>query len=218
MHVGDNIRSLRKREGYSQADLASCLGVSKETVCRWETGKTLPRQRYIAALAARFSLTRDDLTSIDAGLAAQELLHNAREGAADTLDQEKAHPVYRIGNSGHGVGLIAAGRALAPPDVHQRHPDAVFIRLSGHEMSRLYPDGSLILIDPKVKPWNGCTVMALVDNLNVVVRRFSGGNNMVLLSSHSYASSSPDIMVDKRRVRIIGVAVWFQASRDLGGN
>lgn len=41
---------------------------------------------------------------------------------------------------------------------------------------------------------------------------------MVLLSTYSYASPSPDIMVDIRRVRILGVVVWFQASRDLDGH
>lgn len=220
MHVGDNIRSLRKREGYDQAELAEALGVSKETVCRWETGKSIPRQRYVNALAKRFALTHDDLLSTSVGLAAQDILHASRanSGTQASTHREDATTIYRIGRPGRGAGLVAKGKALAPADVRARHPEAVFIYLDGHEMSRLYPEGSLLLVDPKAKPWNGCTVTALVDNQNIVVRRFSSGENMVLLSTYSYASPSPDIMVDMRRVRILGVVVWFQASRDLEGH
>lgn len=218
MHAGDNIRALRKREGYSQMELAARLGVSKETVCRWETGKSLPRQRHIAELIDQFPLSQDDLLSIDNGLAAQELLHGIRKGALDHEQTPEARPIYRIGASGGGYNLVSVGKALVPSDVHQRHPDTAFIRLDGNEMSRLYPQGALLLVDSMIKPWNGCTVAALIDNKNVVIRRFSSGNNTVLLSSHSYSSPDPDIMVDKRRVRIIGVVVWFQAARDLDGH
>lgn len=83
-------------------------------------------------------------------------------------------------------------------------------------MSKCYPIGSLLLVDPNKKPWNGCTVLAIADNSRMVIRRYSVGTSSIMLSSHSYRTAEPDIVLDKRRIRILGVIVWFQASHDLG--
>ena len=48
-------------------------------------------------------------------------------------------------------------------------------------------------------------VLALADGKTPVIRRFAEGNDMIVLSSHSYATASPDLMFNKRRIRIIGV-------------
>mgnify|MGYP003372000237 FL=1 len=40
MAQGDNIKCLRTREGLTQQQFADMLGVTKETVCRWERGHT----------------------------------------------------------------------------------------------------------------------------------------------------------------------------------
>lgn len=39
MSIGENIRRLREREGLSQTAFAGRLGVTKETVGRWESGR-----------------------------------------------------------------------------------------------------------------------------------------------------------------------------------
>jgi SOS-response transcriptional repressor LexA len=91
---------------------------------------------------------------------------------------------------------------------------SIFVRMDYREMTRLYPVGSLLLVDQRARPYNGCTVVALVDNATIVVRRYTAGNNTVVLSSWSYDAPSPDLILDKRRVRIIGVVVFFQASHD----
>ena len=50
----------------------------------------------------------------------------------------------------------------------------------------------------------------------MVIRRYSVGTSSIMLSSYSYRTAEPDIVLDKRRIRILGVIVWFQASHDLG--
>lgn len=47
MGFGANIRKLRTMEHLGQAQLAEMLGVSKETVCRWEKSRYAPRERHI---------------------------------------------------------------------------------------------------------------------------------------------------------------------------
>lgn len=42
MTLGEKIASARKEEGMTQEMLAEQLGVTRQAVARWETGKTLP--------------------------------------------------------------------------------------------------------------------------------------------------------------------------------
>jgi len=46
------LRSLRKRLGLSQADMAKLLGVSALSVYNWEGGKSTPRRELLAAIVA----------------------------------------------------------------------------------------------------------------------------------------------------------------------
>lgn len=54
MTVGDRIRTLRKREGISQTDLAQKMGVIKQTLYKYETGivTNIPSEKIEAAARA----------------------------------------------------------------------------------------------------------------------------------------------------------------------
>ena len=41
------------------------------------------------------------------------------------------------------------------------------------------------------------------------------GNSTIVLSTHSYDSTAPDLLLDRRRVRIMGVVVWYRAEMDI---
>ncbi|MEY8314688.1 helix-turn-helix domain-containing protein [Adlercreutzia muris] len=223
MGIGENIRRLRRREGLSQAAFGAQLGVTKETVGRWESNRTFPRRSHIEGMVARFNVEVDDILSEGQGLGAAPAPQSRDWGAAAACDPAPEAvtslralllPVYKVDRSGNGTTLRHAGCAYAPPDVARRHPASVFVRMNYREMTRLYPVGSLLLIDQRARPYNGCTVVALIDNATIVVRRYTAGNSTVVLSSWSYDAPSPDLILDKRCVRIIGVAVFFQASHD----
>ena len=65
------LRSLRKRLGISQAQLAKLLGVSGLTVYNWESGKASPRKERLAAIVALRSIGKREL---------QERLDGASQG------------------------------------------------------------------------------------------------------------------------------------------
>ncbi|WP_304426788.1 LexA family transcriptional regulator [uncultured Adlercreutzia sp.] len=223
MSIGDNIRALRRRKGLSQAELAAQLNVAKETVSRWESGRTFIRQAHLERLVELFDISRDDIMSEEWGLghelgtarAAAPVAPTSREEEAPPSPMAPPYPVYKIARSGNGTTLRHCAHAFAPPDVAENHRVGFFVRMDYREMTKLYPVGSLLLVDQHVKPYNGCTVVAMVDNATVVVRRYLAGNDTIVLSSWSYDSPSPDLMLDKRRVRILGTVVWFQANHDL---
>ena len=41
MHIGETIYRLRTEAGLSQSDLAEALGVSRQSISKWETGGSL---------------------------------------------------------------------------------------------------------------------------------------------------------------------------------
>ena len=61
MTFGAKIRELRKRAGMSQQKIASHVGVSVDTVRRWEAGRYVPRADELARLAFALKLTRLDV-------------------------------------------------------------------------------------------------------------------------------------------------------------
>ena len=54
--LGDAIRAAREAKHLSQVALAQYFGISKSAVNQWESGKNIPDQRKIAALAEKLEL------------------------------------------------------------------------------------------------------------------------------------------------------------------
>ena len=52
MALGERISAFREDKGFSREGLARKLGVSRQTVWYWETGRRMPRQKALAKLAA----------------------------------------------------------------------------------------------------------------------------------------------------------------------
>lgn len=61
----DNLISLRRIHGYSQDELAEKIGVSRQTLSKYETGESYPDIEKSKILADIFGITLDDLVSYD---------------------------------------------------------------------------------------------------------------------------------------------------------
>jgi transcriptional regulator with XRE-family HTH domain len=61
MGFSEKLQELRKREGISQEDLAQELGVSRQAVSKWESGKSLPETEKLIALGDFFGVSLDVL-------------------------------------------------------------------------------------------------------------------------------------------------------------
>lgn len=65
MSFAENLIELRKYHDYSQEELAEMIGVSRQTVSKYETGESLPDIEKCKLLADVFSVTMDDLISYE---------------------------------------------------------------------------------------------------------------------------------------------------------
>ena len=63
--IGENIAILRRTAGLSQETLAEKLGVSRQTLAKWETGESVPDILRCDALAEIFDTTLEDLLHAD---------------------------------------------------------------------------------------------------------------------------------------------------------
>ena len=61
MAFSDNLQYLRKRDKVTQEELADRLGVSRQSVSKWETGEAYPETEKILALCDNFGISMDQL-------------------------------------------------------------------------------------------------------------------------------------------------------------
>ncbi len=62
--IGENIQYLRKKQSLTQEALADQIGVSRQTVAKWEAGESTPDLDAAARLSQVFDVSLDDLVSM----------------------------------------------------------------------------------------------------------------------------------------------------------
>ena len=105
MNLGTSLFHARKRRGLSQEDVAEKLGVSRQTISKWETGETIPDIRQCKRLAVLYQMSLDELIDFDINTAEiQEMIKKSGEKADEkinwTNEWGKKYPIlnyaYRI--------------------------------------------------------------------------------------------------------------------------
>ncbi|MBR6018860.1 MAG: helix-turn-helix domain-containing protein [Lachnospiraceae bacterium] len=64
LKIGENIKRLRKAHDITQEDFANILGVSSQSVSRWEKGVCYPDMELLPSLAGYFKISVDELLGI----------------------------------------------------------------------------------------------------------------------------------------------------------
>lgn len=90
MSLGSSLYHARKKSGLSQENVAEKLGVSRQTISKWETGETLPDIRQSKGLAMLYHMTLDELIAYDFDeQQAQQMLDSVSEEAQAKIDWNK---------------------------------------------------------------------------------------------------------------------------------
>lgn len=91
MSLGNHLFHARKKNGLSQEEVAEKLGISRQTVSKWETDETLPDICQSKRLAVLYGLSLDELVEYDIDIKEiQEAIDSTSEEAADKIDWTKA--------------------------------------------------------------------------------------------------------------------------------
>lgn len=91
MSLGNNLFHARKKKGLSQEEVAEKLGVSRQTISKWETDETLPDIRQSKHLAVLYGLSLDELIEFDIEVKEiQEAIDRTSEEVTNKIDWTKA--------------------------------------------------------------------------------------------------------------------------------
>lgn len=91
MRLGESLFQARKKRGLSQEAVAEQLGVSRQTISKWETDETLPDIRQSKRLAVLYGLSLDELIAFDVDVQEiQEAIERTSEAVTEKVDWTKA--------------------------------------------------------------------------------------------------------------------------------
>ena len=212
MSIASNIKKIRSDADMTQEEFGDVAGVSAMAVSQWENGRAVPRMGAVQRIADHFKISKG--TVIDEGLSPLPA------GAMMPAPSEPAYAPL--------LGRVHAGdaqepdvldeRIPLPAEVFDAHPGAYFLEVEGQCMSRVYPEGCHILIDPGQEPTNGSIAVVSIDGADYVMRRLYRGANTLVLSPDSWEDGFEDIVVmdgDGRTVEFLGTIVWFQSASEM---
>lgn len=219
MSTGKNIRALRERFDLTQDELADKLGVTRESVHRWENDKIAIRDRHIAKMVELFGIDPEDISSDKYGLAGSNRSDIYQsEGSFSPVPSSAVVPLRVLGatHAGDTTEEIPDERLVEVPEsVARNHPDAFMLRVDGDCMNRSYPEGCLVMVDPSLEPWNGCAVVAEPEPGESVMRRYMRGQSSLMLVADSFSEHDDLVFTgDAADVRLVGTVVWFQAASE----
>lgn len=90
MSLGNNLFNARKKSGLSQETVAEKLGVSRQTISKWETDETLPDICQSKKLSVLYHLTLDELIDFDIDVKElEQIVKNTSEETSQKVDWTK---------------------------------------------------------------------------------------------------------------------------------
>lgn len=91
MSLGNNLFQARKKAGVSQEVVAEKLGVSRQTISKWETDETIPDIYQAKKLAKLYNLSLDELIEFDINQKEiEEVIKNTDEKKESKINWTKA--------------------------------------------------------------------------------------------------------------------------------
>lgn len=91
MRLGNSLFHARKKCGFSQEEVAEKLGVSRQTISKWETDETLPDIRQSKKMAMLYQVSLDELITFDADIKEiQQAIERTSEETEEKIDWTSA--------------------------------------------------------------------------------------------------------------------------------
>ena len=91
MNLGNNLFHARKKAGLSQETVAEKLGVSRQTISKWETAETVPDIYEAKKLAKLYNLSLDELIEFNIDVKEiEEVIKNTNEEKEAKIDWTNA--------------------------------------------------------------------------------------------------------------------------------
>ena len=101
-----------------------------------------------------------------------------------------------------------------PYEVWERHQNGYLLEVEGNCMSKVYPEGCHILVDPTKPPMNGSIAVVKLNNDDYVMRRmYKGANTLVLSLNHGMKGIPISSLLRAMKRRLNWLALLFGISQ-----
>lgn len=107
MNFAEHLMSLRKQQGWSQEELGNRIGVTRQTVSKWEMGQSTPELEKLVELAQLFDMSIDRLVGLERA---------GEEGAASSYRQARSE----VRSLGVYYEYISPVKVFGLPLIHVR--------------------------------------------------------------------------------------------------
>ena len=128
--ISQNIQYLRQQQGLTQEKLGEEIGVSRQTVAKWESGDSIPDIENFSSMAKLFGVTIDDLVHHDEhaeqvpippkdhfvfGIVKLDQEHCIQlpQQACDVFDLKEESELLMLGDRHEGIALVKIDDALS---------------------------------------------------------------------------------------------------------
>ena len=140
MILADKIIDLRKKNGWSQEELADKLGVSRQSISKWEGAQSMPDMNRILKMSEIFGVSTDYLLKEDMEMPADtgmpEFLTEEENIRSVSMEEAAAFLSYKERSSGRtALGVMMC--ILSP---------VVLIIIAGPDHVTFIPDGVALVV------------------------------------------------------------------------
>lgn len=204
----NRIAEARNRAGLTQQQVADALDISVQGYQYYEYGKRDPKASVIRRMCEIFGVSAAYLLGIDNDPA---------------FVPNREHVMHRM----PVVGRIAAGEAreaieqadewhATRDELWRGHERAFWLVVAGNSMNRLFPDGSLVMVDPDMEVRDGDVGAIFVNGDDATLKRVFYEGDSVRLHPESWDIEYKDRTIDRSdpaapEVRVVGRVVSYTA-------
>lgn len=211
--IASQIKRLRKRNAWTQTQLADKLSVSKQTVSNWETGIKVPRMGSLQKLANVFNVKIGEITNASIATETKEIKKTVSNYIYPAGLEHRSIPL---------IGEIACGDPITAEENIEGYIEETFekpvpsgtlfaLRCKGHSMEPTIPDKAIVTIrqQPDVEDDEIAAVQVDHDTEATLKRVKHQGDMILLLPDNK--NYDPIILSKDNPGRIIGKAIKFSA-------
>lgn len=213
-----NLKRIRTKNGYTQKNIANYLNMETATYTMYETGTSTPNFTILVEISKILNVSLDylilnkpqvendyidyveNLTNNLVKL--NSLLVSITEIINDVNDTDNLNKLkYRVLPE---VGEVAAGMPiLCNENIETYHivKNKLFtsdksyyvLKIKGNSMNKVYKNGELVVVEVTNVAENNDIVIALIDNTEVTIKKYSKANDNIILTPMSFDDSYKEL-------------------------